>query len=297
MGTDMARRYKDFDTALLAYRNRPEGPIEPAKTNWSVVPANDNNPEDVVDMGIERSWRMTPSVGEIMASVFTKEVERNDAGQIVRIGKLRFSDGTQTERAYCYGHEGKLMQYDARMPVGAMLGTRDKPDSQLGGTGYTERATVESNSYHADVFDVDYPQYVKAGKRRRGDVLITPDEQRELLAGPLPPITVCPPGLPTGSERVADSFLGLCKGKKGESGAIGWEDIAMSKVHREVWDETLRRLSEQDVETLDAALDAKSYADLGESIGQASEYARRKGGKRALWAANDNLAKAIAAAA
>ncbi|MBZ9921472.1 hypothetical protein LB579_27635 [Mesorhizobium sp. BR1-1-7] len=290
----MARRYKDFDTALLAYRNRPEGPIEPVKTNWSVIPANDNNPEDVVDLGIERSWRITPSVAEIMASVATKEVARNDRDQIVRIGKLRFSDGEQTERAYCYGPEGKLMQYDARLPVGAMMGTRDKPDSQLGGTGYTERATVLSNSYYAEVFDVDYPQYVKAGKRKRGDVLITPEEQRELLAGPLPPITVCQPGLPTGSERVADSFIGLRKGKKGESGAIGWEDIAMSKVHREVWEETLAYLSQQDVETLDAALDARTLADI--APGGHKRSAQRRG-KRDLRVANDNLVSAMKIAA
>ncbi|TIN83114.1 hypothetical protein [Mesorhizobium sp.] len=281
---------------LMAWRNKPEGPIEPVKTNWSVIPANDNNPEDVADLGIERSWRITPSVGEIMASVATHDVERNDDGQIVRIGKLRFSDGAQTERAYCYGVDGKLVQYDARMPTGAMLGTRDKPETQLGGTGHTERSTVRSNSYFAEVFDVEYPEYVKAGKRRTGKVLMTQAEQLSVLASePWPEIKMCPPSLPCGTERVAENFVGMHKGKKGESGAIAWEDIAMARVHREIWDETVRMLSEKDIETLDAALDARNLAEV--APGGHRRTAERRA-KRELQAANDNLvaARKIAAA-
>ncbi|RWN51405.1 MAG: hypothetical protein EOS04_24345 [Mesorhizobium sp.] len=292
-------RHGDLAEQLLAWRNKPEGPIEPIKTNWTVVAANDNNPEDIAEMSTERSWRMTPSVGEIMAQVKTGDVERNGKGQIVRIGRLRFSDGTQTERAYCYGPEGKLVQYDARMPIGAMLGTRDNPEASLGGTGYTERSTVKSNSYFAEMFDVEYPVFASGGKRRNGKSY-TAAESKAMLAEAIanttcmPPVTVYPPSLPCGSERVVDSFLGMRKGKNGESGAIGWEDIAMSKVHREIWDETLATLSERDTETLDAAMEAKTLADI--APGGHRRSAERRG-KRDLQAANDNLREAIKKAA
>jgi hypothetical protein len=283
-------RHGDLAQQLMAWRNKPEGPIEPVKTNWSVIPANDNNPEEVAELGVERSWRMTPSVGEIMANVFTHDVERNDAGQIVRIGKLRFSDGSQTERAYCYGPEGKIVQYDERMPTGAMLETRDKPEATLGGSGHTERSVVASNSYFAEMFDVDYPVHVKAGKPNKRRALMTKEEQLDVLAThPWPEITVCPPALPSGGERVAENFVGMHKGKKGESGAIAWEDIAMSKVHREVWDATMRYLSEQDIETLDNAMEARTLADI--APGGTNRGARKRGVRR-LVEANDNLREA-----
>lgn len=297
-------RFHDFGAAMLAYRDRPEGEPEPVKTNWTIVPANQNAaPEEIAEMDVERSWRMTPSVGEIMRQVATSDVEYGaytDVGGkqhriVIRIGSLRFSNGTQTERAYTYGPDNKVIRYDAPMPVGAMLGTRDKPDNQLGGSGYTRQQTERSNINMAMAFDVPFPVYKKRGKRKNGKSY-TPEESRAILAEAIantpvmPPVTKCPPALASGGERAIDGFVGLKKGKKGESGMIAWEDVCSSIVQREVWDATLAYLNEQDKQTLDAATTAKTLADIAPG---GSLRGARKRGRRMLVAANDNLVAAL----
>jgi hypothetical protein len=284
-------------SALMAYRNRPEGEPESVKTNWTTVPANDNaDPEETIDFSFERNLLVTPSVQEILRQIKTKDVERNDAGQIIRIGKLRFSDGTQTERAYTQGPDGDVIQMDARMPVGAMLGTTEKAKEQSGGKGYTQAQLEQSNLFFAAMLDTIEPRYIKRTKRRNGPSL-TADESRVVLAKAIantpkmPKVRRYKPGLPCGGQRIADSFIGMQKGKKGESGAIAWEDIATHKVNREIWDEALARLADEDKTVLDAALVARTYEEVGIAAGQSRLYARDNGGgKRALKAANDNLA-------
>lgn len=286
--------------ALMAYRERPETsePITPVKTNWTVVPANDNaEPEDIVDFGFERHLRITPSVQEIFRHVQAGPVARNDAGQVVGIGGLRFSDGSQKEKAYCYGPEGKLIQYDATMPAGAMLGTRDKADGQLGGSGHKEAETIANNVRLAQIMGTDYPVFVRRGERRNGSGL-SHNEAIDALADAyantpvLPEVKVYPTGLPCGQQRPSEAFVGLAKGKKGESGTIAWEDIASSMVSREIWRETLLMLADDDVATLDHALEAKTMQDIGEAHGFTGKRAQRMG-KRILHAANDNLAEAM----
>lgn len=285
---------------LLAYRNRPEGDPEPLKTNWTTIAANDNaDPEETEDFSFERNLLVTPSVQEIARQIRTKDVERNAQGQIVRIGKLRFSDGTQTEKAYTAGQDGGVVQMDARMPVGAMLGTTEKAKEQSGGKGYTQAQVEQSNLFFAHMLGTIEPRYIKRTKRRNGRSL-TADESRLELAKAIANTDVMPrvkrykAGLPCGGQRIADSFLGMQKGKKGESGAIAWEDIATHKVNREIWAETLAQLSERDVATLDAAMEARTYEDVGVADGQSPLYAKYNGGgKRRLLAANDNLAAAL----
>jgi hypothetical protein len=285
-------------TALLHWRAKPEGPIEPLRTNWSTVPANDNaDPTELSNMRVERSWRMTPSVEEIMAQVATGDVERNEAGQIIRIGRLRFSDGSQTERAYTTGPDGKVIQYDARMPAGAMLGERDKADSTLGGSGQTAKSTMHSNSYFAEMLDVDYPTSKRGGKCKKGRSY-SADESRAMLADAIantpnmPPVKKYAPGLPSAGPLVADSFVGMKKGKTGESGSIGWEDIATSIVNREIWDAALTEIRRGTAKTLDAAMGAQNLHAVGSSLGHKGRSARRHG-KAALLAANDDLRRAL----
>lgn len=62
----------------------------------------------------------------------------DDAGKkhktIIRIGRLKFSDGKQSER----GHRlvmDQIVEADIRMPVGAMLGEREKSARDKGGEG------------------------------------------------------------------------------------------------------------------------------------------------------------------
>jgi hypothetical protein len=295
-------RHADLAEQLIAWRNRPEGPIEPAKTNWSVIPANDNaNPDEIVDYGFERHLRITPSVEEIVRQVADGPETRNEEGTIVAIGKLRFSDGGQTEKAYCYGPEGKLIQYDALMPIGSMLGTRDKPDGQLGGTGFRQSDVERSNNGLAALLDTVYPVHIRSGERRNGRGY-SRAESIAMLAEAyantpvLPTIKHYPPGLPCGSARPYEAFVGMSKGKKGESGAIAWEDIASSIVSREIWDETLRCLSASDTQTLDHAMTAKNMREIGEAHGFVGKRAERMG-KQILAGANDNLAEAMRIAA
>lgn len=284
--------------ALLAYRNRPEGEPEPIKTNWTTIAADDNaDPEETEDFSFERNLLVTPSVQEIAKQVRTGDIERNEHGQIVRIGKLRFSDGTQTEKAFTTGPDGNIIKMDARMPVGAMLGTTEKVKEQSGGKGYTTAQLEQSNLFFATMLGTIEPRYVKRTKRRNGPSL-NAEQSRIELAKAIANTDVMPlvkrykTGLPCGGQRVADSFLGMQKGKKGESGAIAWEDIATHKVNREIWDETIAALSTEDTETLNTAMKGKTLREIGEAHGFVGKRAERMG-KKILRAANDNLAAAL----
>lgn len=297
------KRHATLADGLRAWRDRPEGPIVPVKTNWRVAQARDIDAAEIADMPVERSWRMTPSTKEIMASVATGETEHNEAGQVVRIGKLRFSDGNQTERAYTHGPDGKLVGYDARLPAGAMIGTRDKPDGMLGGNDNPQE-TSNSNGYFAASLGTA-PHRYKPGTTRRNGKSITADESRAVLAAAwknTDPASVTytygNAALPCGSSKVADSFLGMrvaCG--KGSGGTTSWADMLSSMVSRDVWAETVAELSKRDITALDAAMTAKSVAQVGTSLGFGAEYSRRRGGMRALIAANDNFRKAYREAA
>lgn len=48
---------------------------------------------------------------------------RNEAGQVIKIGRPRFSDGLQTEQGFKLTIDGKVVVAQIRMPTGAMLGS------------------------------------------------------------------------------------------------------------------------------------------------------------------------------
>lgn len=305
-GAKRSRRHAslaDQLAALLAYRNRPEPEATPIKSNWTTVPANDNaDPEEIADMRIERRLEIVPSMKTIVEEM-TKDVERDRDGKIIAIGKLRFSDGSQTERAHMYGPDGKLIRYDARMPVGAMLGTKEKADAQSGPAENPQEVAL-SNRYFAEMFGIAPHRYISGTRNRRHGKSYSVDESRATLAtaiastAEMPAVKQCPAGLPCGSQRVADSFLGMKKSSKGESGSMAWEDISTSIVHREIWAETIAALKDDDKNVLDFAMSAQSMAELGVAAGQSRQYAdKRGGGKRRLVAANDNLRNALLNAA
>jgi len=210
-------------------------------------------------------------------------------GQIIRIGTLRFSDGTQTEKAYTNGPDGKIIRMDARMPAGAMLGMREETEAALGGKSITQRYAELSNSYFAATLGVEYPRYIPSGKKRR-EVKLTAEDRAQLLAGPLPPITYCPPALPCGTKNVGDAFNGMKKGRKGESGSIPWVDLATLQSNRSRWREVMRDLKPRTKETLEKAAAAKSFADIG---GAGHKRTAERRGKRMLEAANDDLSSVL----
>jgi hypothetical protein len=277
------------------FATTPDHEPEPLQTNWSVVPANDNNPEDVEGMAAERRWRMKPSIEEIMRAADSGDIERNDAGQVVRIGRIRFSDGSQTEQGFKLTIDGKVVAAQIRMPAGAMLGTKDAAESQLGAEEDSQAATA-SNRYFADLLKTLPHRYRSGGKRRRGRNY-SRDEAAAMLAEAyantnmaMVTFTRYPDGLPCGSPKMAQVFPGMVKTCTGESGSMAWQDIVTAKADRDVWAATVDSLKDDDRETLTAALSAGSLGDIGGSAPKRSAIRR---GKAKLIAANDNLMRAI----
>lgn len=285
-------------SALMAYRNRPEGEIVPVATNWSTIADNDNaDLGEVGGYGVERGLRVRPTIQRIMHQVKVGDVERNDNGQVIRIGDLRFSDGQQVERGYKIGPDGGAVGTELRMPAGAMLGASEEMERTISG-GENPAEITESNHYFADMFGVARRQRRPQRKReKRTTPAITHADAKAMLSQAyantpvLPPVTKCPPGLPSAGGKIADSFVGMQTIATGDTGATGWQDACSALVSREIWHEALAQLSERDRTALDAVAHgrARNYADVGVALGQQSEYARRKGGKRAITAANDNL--------
>lgn len=288
--------------AVRRFATEPDHQPEPLQTNWSVVPANDNNPDEIEDLKHDRKRLVTPSVAEIMKNVATGEVERNEAGQVVRIGRLRFSDGTQTEKAYRLTIDGGVEEYAARMPTGALLGSRDKVDAALGGDDNPQEVT-DSNQYFADMLDTKKARYL-TGKKHKGPRLrITADEAKAELATAYAntdmskvTFTRCPDGLPCGSAKIADSFLGMQKTTCAGGGSMMWQDIVTAMADRKEWFDAVDELKDDDRATLEAARSARNMADIGIKAGHQGKQAERQG-KRRLIAANDNLMAAIRKAA
>lgn len=301
-------------SAFMAYQQRPAGatpdepdePITPIHTNWSITPANDNNPEDVAGMRIERRWRMKPSIADMVKRL--EDVVFDDRGNpvsgvferrngtIVRLGGLNFSDGTQTEQAHKLTIDGKVVPFQARMPAGALLGCKDAAETQLGSDENPSEVT-ESNHYFADVLKVPVPRYKPGSKRKRGKSY-TVVESRIILADAkanttvMPEVVECPDGLACGTMKIADMFVGMKKGRCAESGSLLWQDITTRLVDREIWAETVANLPKETIDVLEVAATARNMQAVGSSIGFHGKTAERRG-KRALIAANDNLMDAL----
>ena len=233
-----------------------------------------------------------------MRNVAIGDIERNEAGQIVRIDRLRFSDGKQTERAYRFTMDGKLEEYAARMPAGAMLSARDQVYVALGGEENPQEVT-DSSDYFATLLNTRKARYL-TGKRDKGPrIRMTRDEAAAELRSAYANTDVTkvtftrfPDGLPCGSAKVANSFLSMQKTTCAGGGSMMWQDIVTAMADRKEWLDALDELKEEDRTALDAAKTAKSIADVGGRLGYGGKQAKRKG-KRKLIAADDNLMPAI----
>lgn len=301
-------------TAVRRYIFEPDHEPEPIQTNWSVTPASDNNPEDLEDMKAERLWDISPSPEEIMRQVAKGDVEYgvhiDDDDKrhkvIVRIGRLRFSDGTQTEQGFKLSIDGKVVAAQIPMPVGAMLGSTDKERAQRGGDDNPEDLKC-SNDYFAGkktdyrpagLFNAAFSKPVKKTKRQERTAQTTKAQDRQLLTELMVkttvPITKCPDGFPAAPAKLAHLFPGMVKVATGDSGSQAWEDTVIERENRSEWFRWVDGLKPQDKEVLEAARTARSLEDLG---GSAPKRTAIRHGKRALIAANDNLMAAITACA
>jgi hypothetical protein len=284
--------------AFLTFATAPDHEPEPIQTNWAITPANDNNPEDVADLKTEKLWDISPSVEEVMRQVKSGPVHRNDAGQTVRIGRLRFSDGTQTEQAMKVTIDGKVVTFQDRMPTGAMLGTIDKERAQRGGDDNPQELT-DSNEYFAEMLGTRKPRYVTASKKRQPRQQISHDEAKRILADAYAKagdvnklITRYPDGLPCGSQKVADSFLGMRKTTCAGGGSMAWQDVASETEQRRSWHEAVGYMADEHFDILTSASKSKSLKEIGQARGFKGQYAI-EAGRRLLIAANDNFAEAL----
>jgi hypothetical protein len=233
-----------------------------------------------------------------MRNVRLADVEQNETGQIIRIGKLRFSDGTQTEKAFRFTIDGKLEEYSARMPVGAMLGARDKVDVALGGEENPQEV-ADSNKYFSESLDTKPHRYV-TGRRRKGmRVRLTHEEAKAELAKAYAntdmskvTYTRFPDGLPCGSAKVADSFLGMQKTTTAGGGSVMWQDIVSQRESRKEWLDAVGGMADKHFKVLTELSKASSLKEIGQARGYKGQYAI-EAGKRLLVAANDNLAEAL----
>lgn len=279
--------------ALLAYRNRPEGPIEPVQSNWTVVPANDDI--SVKALSHERDLRVTPSVEEIMRQVETGDVEKNAKGQTIRIGNLHFSDGTQTEKAFKRTGGRSVKEVNFVMPAGAMLGCREQAETALGGKGYNGDYRRRSNEYFAEALGADVPTKAKGKPRKNGpgysrDALRAMLDEAVANTAVMPEVKRYPAALPATRELVSEHFNGMKISATGQAGGAAWEDISGAIVRREVWDAALAEMKGEDVAVLDAAMGARTLADLGAG---GHKRTQERAGARRLTAANDNLSRSL----
>jgi hypothetical protein len=287
--TKPARNLADQLAAVLAHYTRQDHEPEPLVSNFVTTPANDNR-TTVKSEGLsgELYLKVTPSIEAIMRAARGEWV-RNEDGMIVAIGSLRFSDGTQTEKAYMRGPDGDVIQYDRRMPCGSMLGTSEQLTEPMGSGSVSVKI---SNSDFTERFGVPSRTYIPSGKRRRGRSY-TALESRAMLDAAyantkaLPEITTCPSGIASGTSAYSDQFIGMKIGSTGKGGAASWVDVFTSVEDHKAWREAHDALSAKDKTVLSRAMNAKTLADIspGGTVRGAS-----KRGKRLLLAANDNYA-------
>lgn len=295
--------------ALLDYRNRPDTPPDPLQSSWSTDPSTVIIEQDVVeeDEFIERFaedmlLEVTPSIKEIVRQIRTGEVVRNEAGQVVSIGTLRFSDGEKHERAYKRSLDGDVVAYMRKMPAGAMLGATEKIGGPHAG-GVPPTVTISNQNITALFFGRDetgkpnnYRGYRSGVRNKRRGRSYTAEESRNLIdeaianTKAMPAVTKCPPGLANGTARFSDQFIGLKIGSTGKGGAPNWVDFFMAGRDHEEWVESLGALDSETQTILSRAMVARSFAEIAPG---GTDRGARKRGKRLLIAANDNLAQSV----
>jgi len=309
----------------------PADPSPEMSTNWRLAPANDNKqPEE--GFGAERAVEYVPSEQELENS-FAKVVVRyraepmmlaggrheaqragrelhaipvdgdfeygthvdEDGGEhkvIVRIGKLRFSDGSQTEKGQKLVMD-KVVDAQIEMPVGAMLGTKERSTRDKGGA---EDASGSNSHYRWMVGAARTAKPPKFRSRKQDREVTTKAQDRQMLADAMAkstaPVTKCPDGFPAGPTNLRQLFIGGRKGKNGESGSQAWEDIYTETENREKFQRGLDAMQDSHVRVLTEAMSAKSLAELGEKRGYKGRHAV-DAGRRLLRAANDNFLKAM----
>lgn len=217
---------------------------------------------------------------------------------ITRIGRLRFSDGTQKERADKLSM-GQVVSASVEMPVGAMLGCREKATRDKGAVQDPVELACTFDFFGGKndppgLFDAQSAGRVKKKPRSQRTGPKTKEEARKWLADAvantpvMPAVNKCPDGFPAGPKNLAHLFPGLVKVATGSSGSQAWEGIASEFEDRNELHRVLQKMKEEHVEILTRVSNAKSLQELGEIRGYSGKYAI-EAGRRLLIAANDNF--------
>lgn len=294
-GTDRAVEYTP---SLQAIKNSLAD-IEARYRPEPMIKSGGGNEEQRAD----REMHAIPVKGDFEYGIHIDE-DDNPHEVIVRIGKLRFSDGSQIEQ----GHklvEGKVVRARIKMPVGAMLGTREK---SVRDKGSAPDPLEEAITFDYFAGDNDPPGLFKnvrvarpvkkAELRRPKEPPTTKAQDRRTLADAyantqvLPAIKKCPDGFPAGPHNLAHLFPGLVKVATGDSGFHAWQDVVSERAEVEEWHTTLQGMKDDDLKILTEATEAKSLRQLGEARGYSGKYAI-EAGRRLLVAANDNFERAM----
>lgn len=272
--------------ALLAYRNTPDHAPEPLRSNWSVVPANDNAATARTErLANEKLLKVTPSIEEILRNMREDWVWKD--GRVVSIGRLRFSDGAKHEPGYVRGQDGKVERRMVRVPAGAVLGCTETLTEDAG--GQPTNITV-GNAEFCKRMGVEPRSFIPSGTRRRGKSY-SPAQSKALIAEAIantpvmPAVTVCPPGVASGTAQYSDQFNGGKIGSTGKGGLIHWVDLYMAGLEHEAWMSAKRDVPAHDRQTLDAAMTATSLASMG---WRGHRRTRERQALKRLVAANDN---------
>ena len=289
----------DALTAVLEFRNRPDSPPDPLQSSWSTDPSTvipdgafdgDDEPETMAE---DLLLEITPSIAKIMHEVKVGPVVRADGknSHITAIGKLKFSDGTQTEQAMVNGATGVELK-KVVMRAGAMLGTTEKLGGSHGGSA--PAVITIGNAALSGRLGVEHRPYIPAIRNRRKGKSFTAEQSKANLAKAiantpvLPPVTICPPGLASGTARYSDQFIGMKIGSSGKGGAPNWTDEFMAMRDHQDWQAAVREAEPQHLAVIKSAMSAKAIAELGD-FGHRRTLERQ--GWRKLTAANDNLAQ------
>lgn len=314
---------------LLAWRVMSK-PISIGGTNW-MQPDNDNYDDPGARPAIypERRLRLTDKpdalkryaakagptvewrhakfegVGEVenRPTDITVQVvvdKRDESGRvtkshrtIVRAGKLRIANGQTTSFCSIKGadvhvDEGTILYLDDRF--GELLGPEPKPiDAERSQNYWVKFLSNEGRN------ELEKLEYKPTGKMRRKEI-ITAEDRRALLAGPLPPTTYYKPGIAHGTPDIGSLFIGgWIWSTKGKEPPERWQDISDEMARQAEFQRWADALPEDERKALHIATTASTFADIGKAFGKKGKNAERHGMKLAK-AANDNLRKIMAAA-
>jgi hypothetical protein len=316
------------DLAVLLRWRALRNPEPALRTDWSVMPANENVPSV---KSHERAREIFPSESAMMQAISGVELaERQDPvfenGQRVTRTRLVPIDGDierGNERWQSKGVRQKYhwapiarlgnlrfseLHYNRRQkqfaPLGALTHCNGIEAKERMGRAHqagVPAVDIRASALHvADIMGVPLPRYRKGGrpKRAKAGPAIDIDTTHMTFAEArtyygLSPVERDPrPVLPAGSRDIASQFLGLRIGSDRKALPDMAAPASELMEAAETTQQILTAFSPQDVRVLDLAVIAPNFREVGEAFGSNEKAAERRG-KRLVLTAAKNLAEAL----